>query len=151
MSEDSPITAFTTRKCPDKSYDSIPKINGQREYGPELDHDRVRFPERVAQGKMEKSFANSQVRGGTDWQKLGHTFNNPENDRQKKIVHDIGYQLSVIGYRLSVIGYRAIRCHRSGQQSQVSSHKSAVTSQMGGRSSCDAGPVVLSFSKKVDS
>src|ERR1700738_352386 len=110
MSEDSPITAFTTRKCPDKSYDSIPKINGQREYGPELDHDRVHFPERVAQRKMEESFANSQVRGGTDWQKLGHTFNNPENDRQKKIVHDIG-----IGYRLFVISYQlsVIRCQLS--------------------------------------
>ena len=47
------------------------------------------------------------MRSGTDWQKLSHSLNNPEDDGQKKIVHDVkGYQLAANSYQIAVIGYR---------------------------------------------
>src|SRR5690242_11717083 len=87
MIQKSSIAAFPFWKRGEKRQDAVPKINWQRQDRPELDHDRVHLPKAVLQVELEQRFDNAQMAGRADGQKLSQAFNDPEQDRQEKIIH----------------------------------------------------------------
>src|SRR5437868_9102531 len=89
MSKHSPVAALTGGESAEKFEDAIPKINRQRQDRAELNHDGVHLPERIAQRQLKQRFHNPQMRSRTDRKKFSDTFDNPEDDREKKIVHVI--------------------------------------------------------------
>src|SRR2546423_4160946 len=87
MRQEISITAFASWKGAEKFDDPVPEINRQRENGAELDDDRVHLPETVMEIEMTKRFDDAQMSSRTDRQKFGQPLNNPEQDRQQKVIH----------------------------------------------------------------
>src|SRR5437764_10058430 len=89
MGQEIAIAPFAFWKCAKKFQDSFPKINRQRQDRAELDHNRVHLPEAVVQIQLEERFDDAEMSSRAHWQELGQTFDNPKQDRQYKIVHNI--------------------------------------------------------------
>src|SRR5438046_1327962 len=56
--ENGAMTALALRNRANKLKDAMPKINGQREHGPELNHNCVHFPEAIVQIDVQECFAD---------------------------------------------------------------------------------------------
>ena len=81
MREDGAISTFAFWKRTNKFHDPMPKINGQRKDGAELDNDGVHFPETVLKIDVEQRFADAQMRRRTYREEFRQAFDDSKKQR----------------------------------------------------------------------
>jgi hypothetical protein len=72
------LAVFAAGEGTDKFDDAAGKEQSESEDGAELDDDGVHLPVRVVEADIEEGFADAQVSGGTNGEKLGKALDDPE-------------------------------------------------------------------------
>ena len=78
MRQDGTITAFASGESEDKLRNAFPKIDWQRQNGPELDNDRVHFPEPIMKIDPQQRLTDAQMRGRAYRKKFRQSFYDSE-------------------------------------------------------------------------
>jgi hypothetical protein len=82
------VSVFPPGERREKGLDLLPEVDREAEDRPQLNNDGIHLPVAAGEIDVRERLGNPQMGGGTDRKKLGQAFDNAQQFRKQKIVHD---------------------------------------------------------------